>query len=215
MPSGRLLGVKGCYNRPSAIWEFRLPKAGANTAQEQIVGRKLTPESRSARSPHLSPDGSCLIWISNAIGGAHSSCATLHCMDIRSGEQRVLVDTIWTPRDSDGFPGLYEPVLPSKTFVSLGKGPYVVASSYWRSRTTLLLISVDGGDVKELTPLDADLYSWTILSTDSKNRIVCVRSSPSVPHEVVLGEIDDDLCVSWQLLVKTTLTLEGAPTTVT
>lgn len=130
-------------------------------------------------------------------------------MDLRSGQQRVLVDTIWKPRESDGFPGLYEPVLPSKTFVALSSGSFVVTTSHWRSRTTLLLISVNEGAVKELTPMDADLFSWTILSTDNKSRIVCARSSPSVPHEVLLGEIDDNLNVSWQLLAKPILTSEG------
>lgn len=32
MPSGRLLGLKGCYSRPAAIWEFSLPDEATDTA---------------------------------------------------------------------------------------------------------------------------------------------------------------------------------------
>ncbi|KAF7969092.1 hypothetical protein HWV62_28344 [Athelia sp. TMB] len=208
MQSGRLLGIKGCYNRPAAVWELHLPGAATDETQELTVISRLSPENRSARSPHLSPDGLSLIWLSHPLGGAHSACTTLHRMDIRSGEQNTVVDTVMQPQESNGFPGLYEPNLPSKTFISLGKGTYIATSSYWRSRTTVLLISVDGGEVKDLTPLDSGMFSWTILSTDSKNRIVCARSSPAVPHEVLLGHIGDDLSVSWQVLFTPRLSPE-------
>ena len=207
--SGRLLGIRGCFNRPAAVWELHLPGAATDETQELTVISRLSPDDRSARSPHLSPDGSSLIWLSHPLGGAHSACTTLHCMDIRSGKQQTVVDTVMQPHESNGFPGLYEPNLPSKTFISLEKGTYIATNSYWRSRTTVLLISVDGGEVKDLTPLDSHMFSWSILSTDSKDRIVCARSSPAVPHEVLLGHIGNDLSVSWQVLSTPRLSPEG------
>lgn len=207
MDSGRLLGPIWCCNRPAAVWELRLPDVNAETAQELTVVSRLSPDNRSARSAHVSPDGSFVIWLSNPVGGAHSSCATMHAMELRSGDRRLVVDTIWEPRDSDGFPGLYEPVLPSHTFISIKNTTYIVSSSHWGSRTTLLLISV--AEVKELTPADSSLFSWTLLGTDSRNRIICARSAPSVPDEVVLGQIGDDLSVSWQVLSRPTLKAEG------
>lgn len=207
MNSGRLLGPIWCYNRPTAIWELRLPDVGANEEQELVVVSRLSPADCSARSAHMSPDSSFVIWLSNSLGGAHSSCTTMHTMEMGSGDQKLVVETIWEPRASDGFPGLYEPTLTPNTFVSVQNRTFIVTSSYWRSRTTLLLIAV--GEIKDLTPLDSTMFSWTLLGTDNKKRIVCTRSSSAVPHEVVLGQIGDDLNVSWTVLSRPNLAPDG------
>ncbi|KZP30849.1 alpha/beta-hydrolase [Athelia psychrophila] len=70
----------------------------------------------------------------------------------------------------------------------------------------MLLISMDDGEVRELTPADSSLLSWKFLAADGNHQIVCARSSCTIPHEVVLGNIGDDLTVSWQVLSKPKLT---------
>lgn len=207
MDSGRLLGPIWCYNRPTAVWELRLPDVSADEEQKLAVVARLSPADRSARSAHISPDGSFVIWLSNQEGGAHSSCTTMHAMELGSGDHRLVVDTIWEPRVSDGFPGLYEPILTPNAFVSVQNRTFIVTSSHWRSRTTVLLIAA--GEIKDLTPLDSNLFSWTLLGTDNKKRIVCTRSSSSVPHEVVLGQIGDDLNVLWTVLSRPSLAPDG------
>lgn len=211
MESGRLLGLLWCSNRPAGVWEMQLPNSNSDDpGHELIIVSRLSPETRSAHSPRVSADGKSVLWISNPVGGAHASCSILHSVDLHSGEQKTVVDTIWEPRDADGFPGLYIEMLPSKPFVSLGSKSYIATHSIWGSRSTVLLISIDGKEVKDLTPNDSNMYNWSVLGTDAKNQIVGVRSSPSVPHEVVLGSLDDDGTVSWQVLLKPTLTPESA-----
>lgn len=190
---------------------MQLPKSNSDPAHELAIVSRLSPEIRSARAPRVSPDGKFVLWLSNPVGGAHASCSTLHSIDLTSEEQTIVLDTVWEPRDSDGFPGLYiEIPLPPKPFVLLGSKSYIATHSTWGSRSTVVLVSIDGKEVKDLTPNDSNMYSWSVLGTDSKNQIVCVRSAPAVPHEVVLGRLDDNGGVSWQVLTKPTLTPESA-----
>lgn len=77
----------------------------------------------------------------------------------------------------------------------------------------MLLISIDDGEVRELTLMDSSIISWEFLTADGTNhQIVCARSSCTVPHEVVLGSIGDDLTVSWQVLSKPKVTPAGTCT---
>ncbi|KAG6879317.1 hypothetical protein C0992_003644 [Termitomyces sp. T32_za158] len=71
--------------------------------------------------------------------------------------------------------------------------------------TTVLLISIADGTVKDLTPEDGNLYSWKVLNTDSLRRVVCSRSTPISPHELVLGEFSETGKISWRVLHKPTL----------
>ncbi|KAJ7473193.1 Alpha/Beta hydrolase protein [Mycena latifolia] len=49
-----------------------------------------------------------------------------------------LVDTVWEPRKSDGFPGLYlDANLPVSPFNQLGEKAYLIFGSTWGSRTTI------------------------------------------------------------------------------
>ncbi|KAF7374260.1 Acylamino-acid-releasing enzyme [Mycena sanguinolenta] len=74
-------------------------------------------------------------------------------------------------------------------------------SSTWGSRNTVLLVSAADGRVKDLTPdSDGKLYSWSMLATDGLNRLVCSRSSPTIPHEVVLGELNSLDEISWRVI---------------
>lgn len=214
--SGRLLGVKYCTNRPAGIWILRIPhdtEASPDT-KELVVVQRLTLPNRSARSPRIltNPLGeSTVLWLSNEVGGAHASCTSLHALTFPSGEEaKVILDTVWEPH-GDGFPGLYTDFsLPYQPFVKLGSASFIVAHSVWGSRSTVLLISIENGQVKDLTPNDDGLlYSWTVLSTDGQNQVICARSSPSIPHEVVLGRLDRTGIISWQVLSKPSLTPES------
>jgi acylaminoacyl-peptidase len=118
------------------------------------------------------------------------------------------VDAVFGPLE-DEFPGLYPdynlPLIPfvhphTETF----SGPCIVTHSLWGSRSTVLLVSTDKGEVKDLTPEDGDLSSWTVLTTDGESRILCARSTPVSPPEVMLGEFDDT-GVSWRVIDKPNL----------
>jgi acylaminoacyl-peptidase len=204
---GRLLGLRWCYNRPAGIWEITLPSSEGGAAEAlDCIAQKLTASDLSCRSPRISPNGK-LFWLSHASAGPHAGTFSLHSCDVVSSERmaKILVETVWEPRSSDGFPGLYPSAnLPTASFLRLHQDhDYLVVDSVWGSRTTVLLIAVADGAVKDLTP-DSDglLYSWKVLATDGKARILCSRSAPSIPHELVLGEFTIPESVSWRVVYK-------------
>jgi acylaminoacyl-peptidase len=81
--------------------------------------------------------------------------------------------------------------------------PFIVVHSQWGSRTTVLLISTKDGKVTDLTPVsEKGLDSWTVLATDGHSRVVCQRSSTSLPYEILLANFDDTGRVSWYSIDK-------------
>jgi acylaminoacyl-peptidase len=224
---GRILGLKGCYNRPSGIWQLelcldqlRLPELGDKLNPATVITvtlQKLTPVSLSCRSPRTFKrnGGSTLAWLACPTGGAHVRASELYCLDI-SGESshsylpvkttdKPLVPII--PSASDGFPGLYpsynlpsSPTIVAKSELELA--PSIVFHSLWGSRNTVLLVSTQDGRVIDLTPANEGLYSWTVLATDGRSRVVCQRSSTSVPYEILFGCFNDTGFVSWHLIDK-------------
>ncbi|KAJ7060196.1 Alpha/Beta hydrolase protein [Mycena amicta] len=205
---GRLLGLKWCYNRPSGIWRISIPETDDSSPVGSGLCQKITSANLSCRSPRVYRDAntsqSILFWLSHASGGPHAGTFSLHSADIGSGSSaRTVVDTVWEPRTSDGFPGLYPETgnLPASPFLILNDKLHLAISSTWRSRSTVLLVSTDDGAVSDLTP-DAEgrLYSWSVLATDSGSQLLCSRSAPSIPHEIVLGRIDEAGNVTWKVL---------------
>lgn len=215
--NGRLLGIKGCLNRPAGVWKLGIPKVDqSEESQSQSLSAfsKLTLPERSSRSPRIfrkESGHSIVVWISNQAGGPHASSTSIHTLDIETGEEKTILGTVWEPSSVDSFPGYYGDFsLPSQPFLRLASSPFMIFHSTWGSRNTVLLVSVADGHVKDLTPdNDGLLYSWSVLTTDGINQVVCVRSSLSSPPEVLLGKVDDNQGVVWQVINKTTLTPEG------
>ncbi|TFK48157.1 alpha/beta-hydrolase [Heliocybe sulcata] len=213
-PDGRLLGLIWCQNRPAGVWKVDVPYVKASDAPEiplQVHATRLTESGRSCRSVKIltEPYSSTLYWLSNPLGGPHGSTASLHSLNVQTNRESLLVDAVWDPQPNS-FPGLYLDSLPTQPFLSLGynaKRPYLVASSSWRSRSTVLLINGESGAVVDLTPdIDGALYSWTVLGTDGQDRVLASRSSPASPAELVLGHIDEVGRVKrWQVLDKPVL----------
>ncbi|KAJ6483537.1 Alpha/Beta hydrolase protein [Mycena vitilis] len=211
---GRLLGLKWCLNRPSGIWEIELPSAthieldDSSSVSLRCLALKLTPSHLSCRSPriyHGSVGGTAkLFWLSHASAGPHAGTFALQSRNLAQAESttQILVDTVWEPRVSDGFPGLYlDANLPVSPFIILGEEAHFVFSSDWGSRSTVLLVSTADGTVRELTPdTDEKLYSWSMLATDGRSRLVCARSAPSIPYEVVLGQMNLNGEVNWRVV---------------
>ncbi|KAH0580076.1 hypothetical protein H2248_002888 [Termitomyces sp. 'cryptogamus'] len=216
----RLLGIKHCLNRPSGIWELTpsflsIDDILSNESKAlKCSARKLTSSHLSCRSPRIfSYDGkSTLLWLSHPSGGAHAATSLIYSLDITSqvDARKItapLVDSVLKP-EQGAFPGLYpDPNLSTYPTLQLYKSsaPYLITHSIWGSRTTVLLISTADGTVKDLTPEDGSLYSWKVLNTDGQTRVVCSRSTPISPHELVLGEFSKTGEISWRVLHKPTL----------
>ncbi|KAG7091876.1 hypothetical protein E1B28_008277 [Marasmius oreades] len=222
---GRLLGLKGCYNRPSGIWKIQLEKNALKKVGDatdtptpsihcQLL--KLTPPDLSCRSPRilLTEHSEILIWLACSTGGAHASTSRLYSLDLTSDVKpehcRVVVDVVNDIRDrDDGFPGLYpDPSLPPSPFLRIGNREYLVTQSAVTSYYAIVLVSLEDGAVTNLTPSkEGSLYSWVVLCTDGERRVVCARTAPTVPSEVVIGEFDVDssgkVSVSWKVLQST------------
>ena len=225
---GRILGLKWCSNRPNGIWQLRLDRqqlpdldVKLNPATVITVTlQKLTPASLSCRSPRSFKHhgGSTLAWLACPTGGAHMRASALYCLDIskdpfnsclKTTDKPLVPVTIDIPSAPDAFPGLYPSYnLPSSptivTELKLEPVTSIVLHSQWGSRTTVLLISTQDGRVIDLTPANKEegLYSWTVLATDGRSRVVCLRSSTSVPYEIMLGYFDNAGVVSWHLIDK-------------
>ena len=228
---GRILGIKYCANRPSGIWQLWLdrqwlPDLDDNLNSATVItvtSQKLTPASLSCRSPRILGD-STLAWLACPTGGAHLRASALYCLHIpmvqdsynipypKFTETPLVPITNDIPSAPDVFPGLFlYNNLPSSPNIVTGPESEPVSSivlhSQWGSRTTVLLISTKDGNIVDLTPAnkDEELYSWTVLATDGQSRVVCQRSSTSVPYEIYLGYFDDTGSVSWHLIDKPNL----------
>ncbi|KAK2465161.1 hypothetical protein APHAL10511_002853 [Amanita phalloides] len=213
-PDDRLLGIKYCTNRPMSI--FRLSVTGTTDAGEYLTAvHQLTPAHLACRSPRIftSSASTFLAYLSCAIGGPHSAANSLHLIDLSVSSQpqpKTLVPIVDEP-GSASFPGLYPPYNLLTSLVvnhATWNAPKLVTHSIWRSRSTVVLIDAQNGDITNLTPPDDSLWNWQVLTTDGDAKIVCVRSSPSVPHQVVLGTISATLSVHWQVVHEPTLSEE-------
>ncbi|KAK7043027.1 hypothetical protein VNI00_008765 [Paramarasmius palmivorus] len=218
---GRLLGIKGCFNRPSGIWRLTLDVNGLKDAVEKAEKEaidvetkvfKLTPPKSSCRSPRVfqAGDSPRLFWLACPTGGAHWATTRLQSVGLAEAigdgfsesSIKSVVDIVDAPSSPGGFPGFYpDPTFPSSPIIRLDSGEHLAVHSVWGSRSTILLISLDDGTVKNLTPIEDELpYSWSVLCTDNSKRVVCARSSNTVPFEIVLGEFDGEGNVSWKVL---------------
>ncbi|KAL4260391.1 peptidase S9C family protein [Pleurotus pulmonarius] len=190
---GRLLGIKGCFNRLVGIWRIVIPTAGVEGLDAPCSGTKLTPSDRSCRSlRRLVPDPQSqsddVFWLSTTTGGAHAGCSILHRYNSRTGEEpRVVLDSVWEAKDG-AFAGLYLDGLCQRPFLKMQGKTYMACHSMKKSRLTVFLIDVDGASVFELTP--GELDSWNILGTDGVSKVLCVRSSPAEPYGIVVLQLN-------------------------
>jgi len=191
---GKLLGMKACLNRPSSIWELILPSENPEKAiTTSCKSVKFDTPGLSCRSPRVLFDNdrvpTTLFWLSNPVGGAHASTTFIHVRDLKGAVgDRILVNVVHDPSVQE-FPGLCtEYNLVDSPFLRLGDKTFILAQSLWRSRPTLISVDVENGDVVDLTPvLDGQaLHSWGLLGTDGARSVICSRSTPTSPPEIVL-----------------------------
>ena len=236
---GRVLGIKGCFNRPSGIWRLTIssspfsgPRDGVkDTVKHFLIAtesvQKLTPPHLSCRSPRAVKSASCtiLVWLACICGGAHVSTSTLHVLDITFApgmindqallaSDKPLVDVrSELLKDLNAFPGLYPSYnLPASPFI-LGdlSQTNILLHSQWGSRTTILQISLKDGSIREVIPDgNGGLFSWSVLATDGQGQVVCSGSAPNVPHQIWLGRVRKHHGdLDWSLLDEPTLPNHG------
>ncbi len=164
-PNGRLLGIKGCFNRPFGIWELHLQTHSNDDKDEKkrdliISSAHKISDTNSSRSPRILQEGSkgILYWLSSDAGGPHISTASLHSLDLSSSKGVSPRTVLPVPKVvGTDFPGFYPPFnLCTRAFLQPEDGPVeLVAQSQWGSRTTIISINCSTGNVKDLTPPDS------------------------------------------------------------
>ncbi|KAI5984636.1 Alpha/Beta hydrolase protein [Pisolithus albus] len=206
---GRLLGIKGCFNRPSSIWELSLTDQ-SDTDTVYCDANKIEIPDRSSRSPRILFDGDkkpcAVVWLSNPTFGPHASTVSLYAYDVAEKLPKVLLES----QQTNDFPGLYtEYNLIDNPFIrKSGKETYIIMQSLWRSCTKVVSVALNGGYMSDETKtLDGhddkqSLYNWSVLSGDGNGSVVCSRSTPTSPPQVVLLTVENGLFAKIQVLDK-------------
>ncbi|KAF8995396.1 Alpha/Beta hydrolase protein [Cyathus striatus] len=218
---GRLLGIKGCFNRPSGIWQLRLQHETESDLgpERRVTAQKITPSHLSCRSPRIlvSENICALIWFSCKSGGPHMASTMLYGVDIRGEKEPAigpetfntaycLIDPVPNPKPSD-IPGLFPsynlPASPTLQIPGLCE-PGIIFHSQWGSRTSVLLAAFSE-TAEEVSVVLAEvtednLDSWSVLATDGKNRVLCQRSNPTNPYQIVLGELNSSGEATWAII---------------
>ncbi|VDC02763.1 unnamed protein product [Peniophora sp. CBMAI 1063] len=214
-PSGQLPSVRWCHNRPTQVYKLSLTTTRPEDSPYEVLSvsdaTSLSNPKKAARSPRVlkGKDGNhaSLFWLEHERNGPHASCSRLVHWRADGHSARTLVNYVSAP-SKDEFKGLFVGwALPTRPFVKFDGKTYLICTANSGARTTVLLIDAEHtGDVYDLTPADDALYSWSILGTDERDRVVAVRSSPTKPQEVVLGTFSrigkEDPEVTWSPLWK-------------
>ncbi|GAA5930332.1 uncharacterized protein JCM15063_004777 [Sporobolomyces koalae] len=241
LPDDRKLGIVYCANRPARIYELAVTakeEQGEKRVFETSNVTPLSPADQSARSPRVFYSGAesqspeiTAVYVSNRLGGAHSSCATLRLLTLRHDahdwEDKEIVPVVPSPKSVDDFPGLYIDQLPSnESFLSLESGLHLAFASIWRSRRVPLLVNLTDGQVTSLAPWpkadeddvvlpylhkEQELNSFSVFGTDGAQRVLASRSGPTRVPEIVLADLKGNSNldeVTWLVIRKTSLSPE-------
>jgi len=224
---GKRLGIRACFNRPTAIWELKLDVKHDADGREPSDGSiitasvtKLSDPNRACRSPRPIPGSNAMaIWLSHELGGPHASCFSLHKSGLQAQEMKTVVPTIEKVQENfmGGFAGLYAENFLARPFVRSGGRVYLLTRTSQGSRLEVILIDLEQPEtVVRLTPAESseDLWSWSPLATDGRKWVIASRSAPTVPNELVLGKLEEHggiLKVAWQVIEMPSLTPRGEP----
>ncbi|KAI0068405.1 alpha/beta-hydrolase [Artomyces pyxidatus] len=223
---GRMLGIKGCWNRPTAVWEIALdPSSFQNTTNEPFDSTlrvaaisKISDPSFASRAPrvyrHPETSHSTVFFLSHELGGPHASCSALHSFNLETRQSQLVVPLIDKVKADlmEAFAGLYlEPI--ARPFLRLNGKLYLVSHTIEGPSTSVILIDAEKpSTVTRLTTAkegdELMLWSWTLLATDGGRLLLCARSSPTVPYHLVLGRLavsNGVPSVTWTVIEKPTL----------
>jgi len=230
---GRRLGIRACFNRPTAIWELKLDPvdlqlqhaadsepsllADPAAALTIISATKISDTNRASRSPRPIPGSNAALWLSHELGGPHASCFSLHRFDLQLREATTIIPAVDKAQENfmDGFAGLYAENLLARPFIRLGGRAYLFTRTSQGSRLEVILVDLEQPEcVVRLTPAESseDLWSWSPLATDGRKWVLASRSAPTVPNELALGKLEEyggKPRVAWQIIEMPSLTNRG------
>ncbi|KAJ1976447.1 hypothetical protein H4R35_002696 [Dimargaris xerosporica] len=196
---GQVQGVVYCFNRPTQVYQCTL------TGQDL---RPLSDARWAVQTPRLTPDGRQLVYLAHPVGGPHRSCATLMAYTFADQATATIVASVADYLDQpDQFPGLYSEGLSSHTFVSTENSElWLMCTSLWGSRTTILAINLQSRHVVNMTP-DSATGSWGLLDVYGTT-MVASNSAPNRPPALFVasfpgaGDKANAPKAAWQLAAK-------------
>jgi hypothetical protein len=206
---GHLLSVRWCHNRPISVWKLKLE--GPSTSSEAVVigdTTQISCKGQSGRSPCIyrdKDDGDpIIVWLEHQLGGPHASCSRLVRESPTADGPSTLVPFVPEASESGAFPGLFiNWALLPRPFLRIDDRVHVVCTTMHGTRSTIMLADTEKSEQTplDLAPKDENLWSYSVLATDGKARLLCSRSSLVCPSQLVLGRLDTlDKPVEWQVL---------------
>ncbi|KAJ1973696.1 hypothetical protein H4R34_004988, partial [Dimargaris verticillata] len=196
---GQVQGVVYCLNRPTRVYQCTLSGQDLHT---------LSNAQWAVHTPQLTPGGCQLVYLAHPVGGPHRSCATLMAYSFADQTTDTIIAPVADYLDqTDQFPGLYSEGLSSHSFVSTGNSElWLVCTSLWGSRTTILAINLQSHQVINLTP-DSATGSWVLLDMYGTT-MVASNSTPNQPPALFVATFPsardqaDAPKIAWQLAAK-------------
>lgn len=189
----RKYGIVYCHNRPAKLFQVKFDFSALDlTLTEPVQISKMFSEARSAR---ISPSKSCLVYLSNAVGGGHFGCSRLMRYDFSSGKESIVVDMVRKPEDSSSFTGLYCEALPSNCWLS---DDLILVNTVHRSSRAIYCINLISGAVERISPR---LESWTLLDIYG-DILLASRSLVNKPGEVLAAKVEqfNMLKIEWKVI---------------
>jgi hypothetical protein len=220
---GKRLGIRACFNRPTAIWVLKLNvEQDGEPSDGSIItasATKVSDSEHACRLPRPIPGSNAALWFSHELGGPHASCFSLHRFSLQVQETTTIVPVIDKIQENfmGGFAGLYAENLLARPFIRSGGRVYLLTRTSQGSRLEVILIDLEQPEtVIRLTPAESseDLWSWSPLATDGRKWVLASRSAPTVPNELVLGKLEEHggiLKLAWQVIEMPSLTPRGEP----
>ena len=184
----RRLGLIYCYNRHCSVWRVAAPsRQGADAAAVC-----LTASRQSCYSPRFNPSGTTLALLSSDAAcatGAHNATTELCTLawPAADGQVRSAVAVVAAPGAPGAFPGLYVGLLARSPWVS---DTQLMVCSTWGSGDALLLLDVDSGAVRRLTPPLEEQGHWALLDV-AGGRAVAAVSTPAAPAGLAVAQAPD------------------------
>ncbi|XP_076468947.1 LOW QUALITY PROTEIN: acylamino-acid-releasing enzyme-like [Babylonia areolata] len=180
------LGLRFCVQRRSSV--FKASFDGGDC-------ERLSEEGRAARCLSFSPDLSRLVYLDTADGGPHNQCSRLVMIDWKKwvgsenkeAAREIIIDTVNRPGE-EGFPGLYTWADQGGQDNWLSDNVHVLFTSFWRSRSAVVVINTDTKRVHSLCPGHGDLACSLL---DVRGMDVLIGCSwPDLPPFPVLAQLD-------------------------
>jgi len=192
-------GLIYCFNRPSAL--YLLP----NFKDKASIPQKLTSEY-TVLAPNLSPDKQKVAYLAvEKEFVEHHRCLELRILEDSLKKTRVIIPTIYEPKNEGDFPGIYgfHNIFTQNCFGFLGDNKHILISSEIYSHMKVFIVNIETGKMTQLKNNEYEADEQNVLSF-SENLIILKQSSINIPPYNIAIKLDfENAKNDTETLVKT------------